>query len=786
MNMKTSRLYVTLLSALGLAAGAATLSAQTVRTWDGAGNPDAGGLWSHAANWSGDTVPLESELALLPSVSSGSRTVVLDADQELQGIEVVQTETTAINRLELAGDLTLSSTTPFSLMPPAGAPAALQLDFGGHTVTTKNSTSYYVVLDGDVHMGPDSHLVCQLTYATSGMVITNAGTLYQDASRIDWDFDVPFANIEPGVGIGRKYVNTGKWTMTDGASFMKTGTGQILGFRLMVDCENWGALAVLEGSTNMFASLQNRGDLLIGNNARLGSVDLSRGGTLENFSTGTIRAFGKNAVFGQPTMVGGTSSTKFDNGEGLFVLGQTGAPAELYIQAASVAFTNGVGGVAVLNPGSELFLRYTGAANGAVWDNAGVITQDNATVWFDFAPERNNSGALRAFRNQGVWVMTNSAALYPSSPNGMAVSGFGVLNNNVNDGTMDLSEGSAIAFQKLTNSGTLQLGNDVLLGVSRTLAGATKTIENTGAVVVYGTNAVFGVTNEVAAASIVTLENQEAGTLLIGDGTDEATFSIQGVTGAEFIQSGSNSVATVSAGSSLGLLTTTTGIYGTANTHLFNLAGLFRQEGDIVLQPNFNGTCQIRNTGTYVIGGDTAVTNEIRQVLATAGAPLCRFYNGYEGLPGRLTGIGQTTYTNMTGTGTAERQTLALTSSGTISPGAPTGTLELVNTAITSDDGTLEIHVQSPTAFGQLRTSGLGAKFELSGENDTLNIVMDRGANWSGRATLRIYEGGDVTGEFDTLLWNGSPVESQYQVVYGPDFIDVDIIGSNMTLIIIR
>ena len=59
--------------------------------------------------------------------------------------------------------------------------------------------------------------------------------------------------------------------------------------------------------------------------------------------------------------------------------------------------------------------------------------------------------------------------------------------------------------------------------------------------------------------------------------------------------------------------------------------------------------------------------------------------------PGVISGCGRLVFTNLTGN--AGRETLTVNSSSTIAPGDEIGELELVNTAVTLNNGTLAISV---------------------------------------------------------------------------------------------
>lgn len=79
-------------------------------TWDGNGNSNNNGDWSVGANWDGDAVPTTSDRAILPSVSTGLRTVTQDttAGTTANALRFEQSTATATNKLSLSGNLTFS------------------------------------------------------------------------------------------------------------------------------------------------------------------------------------------------------------------------------------------------------------------------------------------------------------------------------------------------------------------------------------------------------------------------------------------------------------------------------------------------------------------------------------------------------------------------------------------------------------------------------------------------------------------------------------------------------
>jgi fibronectin-binding autotransporter adhesin len=82
-------------------------------TWDGNGTGNAGGNWSTGLNWDSDVNPGPgaSDTAVLPDVTSGTRTVVFDtgAGSPVQQIEFSQSTAGAVNRLDFVRSATVSN-----------------------------------------------------------------------------------------------------------------------------------------------------------------------------------------------------------------------------------------------------------------------------------------------------------------------------------------------------------------------------------------------------------------------------------------------------------------------------------------------------------------------------------------------------------------------------------------------------------------------------------------------------------------------------------------------------
>lgn len=736
------------------------------RTWDGNGGADNSGNWSDASNWSDDNIPdTTAESASLPNVSGGTRTVTANGAYTINQVQMTQSTADAVNKLVLGGQLLTVGTTPLSLTPSAGTDRIV-IDLNGQTLMSSNSASYYVKLNGTVNMGPGSLLDMKLAGNASGMVISNLGVWAQSASISRWVWAVSSGNTG---GIGRRFSNAGVWSLSNKAAFLYVGPSYPPGFGLLTGCGNTGTITVRDGSILTFGTMTSTGHLDLGTNSVLGNA----GSTLTIGSGGTFVASGTNAVVGAQTLLGGTAT--LNNGGTTFV-GTNGTPAELVVKGEAAHLNNQSGGVLSALPESRIVVRFTGGSSSASFNNAGTFTQNNVVVQIDWAATGNNNGTRR-ITNAGNWSLQNGAQFqYVSSTGRPTGSGFGNMSGNANSGTLRLLSGSRMALQDMSNTGVLILGDNATLFTAQ-FNGLNQTLNNGagGSVSVVGTNALLGYSN--ASGNFIIFNNgsgsAQGATLTIGDGTSSAECIIQGRQAR--LNNHPGNTVTVSRASSLRL----TGTQGSSESwqnlgaYMMN-SGVVVNAGAILLQPCHGGTVNPDNYGTYSIGTGTAATGEIRRLARTAGNSvyLQLAFNNRAG--GTVTGLGLMSYTNMTGNAAAN--TLQLSNAGTVAPGAPTGTLELVNTAVTSADGTLAIQIDDAASFGKLKVSGVGAAFNLTGTSDTLNVsLVDGKYRWNGVSTFRIFEGGPVTGTFENEHWDGEPNDGFYTVTYGSNYIDIAV-----------
>ena len=742
--------------------------AQT-RTWDGSGTPNSGGNWSTAANWDGsDNIPdLATENAALPTVTAGTRTVTLDAPVSIGQLLMTQSTAASTNKLILGAALT---TTNVTVSVTAGG---LEFDLNGQTLITSNAANTRVVFDGNVTMGNGS--IFDMSFGSGlmdnrGMVFTSRGTLFQNASVMTYRWAATTANNEVAGGIGRYYLNTGTWTLTNGASFLYAGLSGPGGSGILGLCTNSGTLCVVDGSTNTFGKLFNLGVLELGNNSMLGSLTGST--MLDN--SGSFTVAGTNAlIVASSTVV----ATLFNSGT--LAIGANATPAELFVSGYSAAVSNGPGGVMTAVPGSRLIMRYSAQQGACIFRNAGSFTQDNVSVQFDWANGLSANTGTREFYNSGTWVLQNAAVLDSVSVSNAPLTW--CLMASTNTGTLRVLSGSQLAGRGFFNTGTLELGANSVLSGPKFITSSPK-LNNLGGIVTVSGNALFGATNEAGTVLLNNgLTSVSNGTVTVGDGANTPTFTLVAGIGAIFANYPGNAV-TVSGGATLALKTFDDSIGGlnTVRSSVITNSGSFLLAGRIQQAGNYTGDNLIDNYGTFSVSGAAASIERLTNASAGYLAP--RFINRAGAV---LTGAGTLVYTNTTGVAAAD--TYMLNNSGTIMPGNPVGTLELKNTCVTNLGGKLAIQLYDATTFDKLKVSGIGAKFDLSGAGDTLDVSLVGRYRWDAATTFRIFEGGPVTfNGFETLLWNGAPAAGEYSVVYGANYIDLVVPAGNGTLIIIR
>jgi len=284
-------------------------------------------------------------------------------------------------------------------------------------------------------------------------------------------------------------------------------------------------------------------------------------------------------------------------------------------------------------------------------------------------------------------------------------------------GTLTLSGGS-FAVAAASSVGALVLGPSGSLGGSGTLTAGALTLQNGAQLGMSsapgGTTAVSGLTTfgnnvNVGFGRVLELNGDASWSGNLG------TLSIGGAGGSGSSSYGASSV-NLAAGKTLTVL-------NSANGQTISGAGNFNNAGTVVASgTTFSiATQNFRNFGTIDV-----------KASATVALPTT-FTN-----PGRLMGSG--TFT----TGT-------LFNNGHIAPGESPGVLRLVGNLVQGTSAALDIELEAPTSFDQLRVSG---STTLGGE---LNIVCFADCRFSVGQSFKVLDGASnqLTGTFASVLLSG-------------------------------
>ncbi len=144
-NMHRTAQSFTALAIASLALSPLAVNAATI-TWDGGGGDD---LWSTDTNWTGvpdDTAPTTTDVAAFNDVGSGTQTTTSDTVRTIQALRINQTTTTAVNRIELGANLTLSNNNALQYNSTTGGgtlanAAMFVLDLNGNDLILSSTTA---------------------------------------------------------------------------------------------------------------------------------------------------------------------------------------------------------------------------------------------------------------------------------------------------------------------------------------------------------------------------------------------------------------------------------------------------------------------------------------------------------------------------------------------------------------------------------------------------------------------------------------------------------------------
>lgn len=738
--------------------------------WDGNGDPNAGGAWEDAANWDAG-VPGSSDDARLLNVSSGTRSVVINAPQTINRLTLTQTTAGAVNQLNLLSNLVISgNANPFAITATAGQSSVVLNIGAGRTLSATHAGTITSTLAGTLNLGANSTFSLYASGALSDLNAMTFGAVNATGTN-------GLMSVKADRNVGSATF-TGAVTTTGGGSSLtirRLNTSDVVSTLNMNFTGNDGAGNSLVGGAGTMTNLQGtNGTLNFTNRVSLAGASGPDAGAILNFGSP-----GGN----------GTYTANFNGGLNL------GAGARVLGSHNGVAVT--LNGSSTFASGSEFIVRYLGNQGGATFANSGNLTMTDSDLNFDWVAPLANNGT-RNFTNSGTWVMEQGSSIAFASSGTMPLSGFGVGAANNNSGNLSIKSGSTVGFQSLFNTGTLNLGSstggvsdtEVFLGsplgtftaVNLKNGATSGDVDKAGTINVLG-NATLGRTSYIGATT--TLDNGDstsAGSLLnVGDGTTTTAFALanQNVV----LNNAAGNTVTVNAGASIRFVSTATGaVAGSVN---FNNSGTLNHIGTLVMQGNFNGArdVTVSSTGVYRVQGTAA---RIQAMPGTPGVQSTNIGDTRVLLSGALIGSSaddRLTYVNSTGN--ANRKYLVMNATGAdISPGAGSGgsgtssigSLELVDTNLSLSGATaFTFDIGGSQASGlydefkmTLVTPGAGAILSL-GSDSVLDIRMVNGYSAETPESYVLIGASSITGSFSTLLFNGVAMTNEYTVNYLSD-----------------
>jgi len=687
------------------------------------------GAWNTAVNWTNGGVPDQGDSVLLDTVAAGTRTVSTRQPVALKELMMNQAKPGGVNTLQLGETLTLTdSTKPLAMT--AVEPSGVVLDLHGQPLVCENDTF------GDLKLAGTLRLVGN--GAIAGITVIDGGEDYTRAPAVSF------------IGGGGKGAAADALMRVHEIALTKVGAGYTSNPTLIISPPE-----IAGGRTATAAAYINNVN---------GAIDRI---IITNPGSGYLRA--PRVTFtgggGEGAEVEATLSIA-----GFFVSdGGSG-----YAAMPAVVLTGGGGEGAIVQAASQVSqFRYTGRDGEIVFTNAGMIEQDGATLYFDWAAESRN-WTRRCFANTGVWTIKNGACLQWISSSGQE-SWFG--RDNTNGGTLRVLSGARLGLQNLVNTGTLELGARVLLG-QPVFAVGENAMANTGngIITVLDGPATFGCAGPSSNGKRVVTNGEAAGAnraqLLIGSGKDAASLTIVG--GNCYLDNAATGNLEIRAGATLALTTNDNGSvhkFNNRDARLTN-AGTTVIAGKLTLQGNHGGAVSIENSGALNIRGDNAVFERLMSSCGPGG-----YYSTETGArlsvapTGTLTGNGTLTYLDKTDSNAARY--LSVDVKGIVSPGEKLGEIgKLAFNAVQMRlSGILAITIADAQKCSMLQVSGAGDTGQLTiGPGSILNIATTKDVTPHG--TYRIISAKSVSGKFEKLCCNGNN-NVPYTVNYLADGVEV-------------
>ncbi|MEI6521343.1 MAG: LamG-like jellyroll fold domain-containing protein, partial [bacterium] len=133
------------------------------------------GNWETAANWTNNTIPGKGGSVLLDNVAAGKRTVTTSQPVNIRELDINQTQTGVVNKLQLGDALAISGNQkPFAIN--AVEPTNVVLDLNGQPLLVENDTLSDVKLSGNIRMAGNG-TVSAITVADGGYDYVKAPTV---------------------------------------------------------------------------------------------------------------------------------------------------------------------------------------------------------------------------------------------------------------------------------------------------------------------------------------------------------------------------------------------------------------------------------------------------------------------------------------------------------------------------------------------------------------------------------------------------------------------------------
>ena len=755
-----SLLYTTKTVKVALAAACAVAlcdasAAVVTRSWDG----DASGNWSVAENWTDDTKPAKDEKALLPSVSSGTRTVTVDEAPWIDGLVVQQENADAVNKIVLEADLVVSNRTVDYKNSYVGIDAssvatnAVQVDLNGrHVIVAGNGTETAARFGGTWTMGPGSVFdLMSLHGNQNGLYFENNGLLEQQDSTINW---LMYPDNYGTTSNHRGWVNNGTWIM-DGANYavdiLINGTTHYTpgGFGYAAKCENFGTLLMLNASTNICQNPNNYGHLTLSGGSGIGSPEgyvsfyNYENASLVVTNEGTVLAANSN-----------NTGSFFKNFGGTVQVGDAeGTPTRFLVAAAHMTMSNCVDGVFSVHSNATVDLKFSmNSSVTGIFGNDGTFEMDNGRFIVDYcAPTQGNQ--TEKWGNSGTWTMDHGSLFAVTSSTGRAIWGYAVDGDANNMGTMRILNGSRFGFGVIHNYGPLELGENARHCLVYSLSG-THTLKNHDEINITGTNVVWGhpaICYEAKGYGKYTFEQSKAAgsdkepIIRIGtNDTDKASLTIGGGKGAEVVLKDGQMV--VSANARFAFLSTATngGNDGAIACLTITNGASLVQRGDMAARSDGYNYTDVKNYANWTVDSTVRGSALKFTLLPPASVWGPRFWM-YAG--STFFGRGHLVYENLTSSANMSKPEFHSRGDFVVGPGG----FEMTSFRVLFDGSEPKRMVfdvgSDPAAFGGLTVSGdVGEMRVNEGTSVVLRFPKDRSAWMNGWQTLRLvtYQGAKI------------------------------------------